>query len=183
VDYLIKAEATFETAGSFLERISGILESRHLARLMQEELTDNALLYHFLATESFWRDTLTRAYDEVEIEERAHQLGIVIDHAWFGLILIHVPQYHILIGDKQQALQETLQKKIQKIWNWDWVCNIYDIKQGNFLIITSQICELPNPEAIIKLQEIAGKLAENNNEKLTISASSAFCLFQDLRKF
>ena len=77
-DYLMKAEATLETAAVFLGRLGEILEERYRARNRQAEMTSNIARYHCLAQESFWRDTLTRASDLTELEARANQLHLAL---------------------------------------------------------------------------------------------------------
>ncbi|HYH02504.1 MAG TPA: response regulator, partial [Bacillota bacterium] len=89
-DYLMKAEATSETAGSFLERLGGILDSRRTSQHQQEELTGNLARYYQLAIESLWRDLVTGGCDETEIVQRGRQLGIVLEPVWFGLIFLQV---------------------------------------------------------------------------------------------
>ncbi|HEX7714077.1 MAG TPA: response regulator, partial [Bacillota bacterium] len=89
-DYLMKAEATLETAAVFLGRLGEILEERYRARNRQAEMTSNIARYHCLAKESFWRDTLTRASDLTELEARANQLGIVLENMRFGLTFVHI---------------------------------------------------------------------------------------------
>ncbi len=180
-DYLIKAEATLETAGTFLERIGGMLDQRYLAWHKQEELAGNISLYHSLAVESFWRDVFTRASDEGEITIRARQLGIVLDPMWFGLIYIHVSQYSGGRGDHQQEQRLRLETEVREIWNWDWSWEMIDFKRGDFIVVA---CYAGGTPPVLqendKLQEIARRLALNDMEKRTTSASAKLCLFSDL---
>ncbi|TCL77007.1 YesN/AraC family two-component response regulator [Hydrogenispora ethanolica] len=179
-DYLMKAEATATTAGAFLERIAGILERRHSSRHQQEELTSNMARYHRLATESFWRDTLTRASDEPELESRARQLGVVLEQAWFGLIFIHVS------GERSGrldpvALRRELEAQIGTRWDWEGNWKLIDFGRGDFAVLASRMGPRPAAEAAAKLQEIAGRLALNTAEvKRTTCASSELCPFPDL---
>ncbi len=180
VDYLMKAEANIKTAGAFLERIGGILEHRSSVRRGQEQLTGNMVCYQRLALESFWRDVLTRASDETEIKIRAHQLGIVLEHNWFGLIFIHVSNYRARWGDNQPGFHMALTEEIRTNWefNWDW--NLVDFKRGDFIIIASRVDVTPEPGAAQKLKEIAIRLARDAPEKRTTSSSSKVCSFTDL---
>jgi two-component system response regulator YesN len=180
VDYLMKAEANAKTAGSFLERIGGILESRRAASHRQEELAVNMAFYQRLAMESFWRDALTRASDEAEIATRAHQLGIILEHASFGLIFVHVSNYHARWGTHQQSFRTAFEEEIQTNWDFSWDWNLIDFKRGDFVIITSRIREVFISEAVQKLKEIAGRLALDVTEKRTTSSSSKICSFFDL---
>jgi DNA-binding NarL/FixJ family response regulator len=203
VDYLMKAEATLETAGVFLERMSGILEQRHAARRKQEELFNSAARYHQLAVEVFWRDVLTRASGELELQTRARQLGIQVESVWFGIIIIHVSNDRPR-KEEQETYRMRLEKLIEKVWTFQWGWTLIDFKQGAFVIVASsanggpkvynvnfvhganqvsgsnQTSPAPGSEAPEKLQEIAQRLALNSMEKRTTSASSCVSSFKDL---
>jgi two-component system response regulator YesN len=184
VDYLMKAEANFKTAGTFLERIGGILDHRYSAQSRQKELAANMACYQRLATDSFWRDALTRAFDEAEIDIRAHQLGITLEHLRFGLIFIHVSNYQTRWGENQHVFHMALEEEIRANWDFSWDWNLIDCKRGDFIIITSGISEIFGPETgvIQKLAEIAGRLALDATEKRTTSVSPQLCSFADLHK-
>jgi two-component system response regulator YesN len=179
-DYLMKAEATLETSGAFLKRIGEILEERHLARNQQEKLTSNMTLYHSLATESFWRDMLTRASDEAEIAARARQLGIILDPTQYGLIFIHVSNYQKGNEEVQTFLRSRLEEKIRGCWNCEWTWKMIDFKWGDFVVVASCGEDAPGSGASERLPEIAQQLALNAAEKWTTSASSVICSFSEL---
>ena len=180
VDYLMKAEATFESAGAFLERIGGILDQRDSVQRRQTELINNIASYQRLAIESFWRDMLTRSLDKIEIDSQAQQLGIVLEQSRFGLIFIHISDYYARKAEQQPALRTTIEEKIQSNWNWNWAWNLIDFKRGNFVIVVSSTGETPEPEAIEKLQDIARRLALESTEKWTTSAASSIGSFDVL---
>jgi two-component system response regulator YesN len=186
VDYLMKAEATLETAGAFLDRIGGILGCRYSNQQWQEELSNNVAHYHQLAIETFWRDVLTRASDKAEFEARARQLGIVLEHVRFGLILIHVANHRDRDAGAKQVLRETLEGEIRNNWDWSWAWNLVDLKRGNFIVVAysageeNGIGEIPEPGAVKKLHQIACRLAANLKEKRTTSASPKVDSFLDL---
>ena len=77
VDYLIKAEATPETSGALLKRVGAILEKRRFTREKQEKTIVDLARYHQIATEAFWRDALTRALDEKELELQGANWGLL----------------------------------------------------------------------------------------------------------
>lgn len=176
-DYFIKAEATLETAGFFLERIAGILDQRHSLQHHQERLTSNLAQYHQLATESFWRDVLTRACDETEIVLRGHQLGIVLEPVWFGLIFLQASEVQ---GEIPPAFRGVFEATIRANWDWDWEWNLIDFHRGDFLILAHQIGNTPEPEALEKLQTIACQLVRDTSEKMTAGVSVQLCSFRDL---
>jgi two-component system response regulator YesN len=189
VDYLMKAEANSKTAGVFLERIGGILDHRDSARRRQDELTSNIEHYQRLAIEVFWRDVLTRASDEAEIDIRARQLGIISEYNWFGLIFIHVSNYQAHWSDQQPKFRSALEAEIQANWDWNWTWHLIDIKRGDFVIIASSTGAAtfagvlaPKPEELEKIQKIASRLTLDSTEKRTVSASSHLCSFPDLAK-
>lgn len=178
VDYLIKAEATLETADLFLSRIRGILEDRTSTRHKQEELTDNVAQYLDLATESFWRDTLTGALNAAEITQRAQQLNIPMEKTWFGIILIHLNTS--INQQKHQALHETLTNNIQKHLGTDWIWNLVNLKPEHFVIIAGRNEESPDPEAVEELQRIAHQITLDITVKKTVSTSTKLSLLANL---
>ncbi len=180
VDYLIKAEATVETAGAFLKRVGGILAHRRIAQCEQEELANKIACYHSLALESFWRNVFTQASDEVETELLAQQLKIKLDHIWFGLVFIHVSQYYQLGKDNQQELFLTLQENIRENWDYNWVWNMINFRRGDFVVIVNSLDDKVNARMVEKLKEIACHLALDTSVKKTTSSSSRLCLFADL---
>ncbi len=176
VDYLIKAEAAPETAGALLKRVGDILENRRFTREKQEKTIINLAQFHQIATEAFWRDTLTRALDEKELELQAEQLGIDIKDNCYGLIFIHVSNGIDSTEDNQTTFRKNLEAKVKLYWEW----NLIEIKQGNYVVITSQSREKLKPEMAESLERIAHQLALDFPEKLTTSASSRFCAFHEL---
>lgn len=180
VDYLIKAEATVETAGAFLERVADILEDRHRVQNERDEMTTNLARYHWLATESFWRDTLTRSSDEMEIETRAGQLGIVTDHCQFGIVIIHITNYDHWSENDQAGARRDLEDRVKVHWNCGWEWKIIDFKRGDFIVIAS--CH--NAPAAVGssdiLHDVARWLALDGEGKWFVSASSRMCVFSDL---
>lgn len=178
VDYLIKAEATPETSGALLKRVGDILENRRFTREKQKKTTNDLERYHKIATEAFWRDALTRALDEKDLELQGSQLGIALKDNYFGLIFIHVSNAIGCSEEDQAAFRKDLEEKIKSYWDQDW--NLIDIKQGNFVIITNRIGENLEPEMVDALEWIARQLALDFPEKLTTSASSRLCAFHEL---
>ncbi|MCL6592023.1 MAG: response regulator [Firmicutes bacterium] len=185
VDYLMKAEATQETAEAFLMRIGGILSSRDSMRQRQEELINNSARYHQLALETFWRDVLTRASDEAEFEDRARQLGVVLDGVLFGLIMLHVAGYRDRDAGAKQALRGELEREIRKNWDFGWAWNLVKLKYGDFIVVAYSAGEvnsssaIPESDAIKKLHQIAERLA-NIKEKPAASVSSKVDSFRNL---
>ncbi len=179
-DYLIKAEATPGTAGDFLERISGVLKNRHSAQHQQEKLTDNLERYHQLALESFWRDALTGATDEREIELRAKKLEIGFQNRWFGLIFVHVSPDAEGMENNQAAVRRDLEEKLRSIWDCKWDWQVVGFKQGDFSVVADRIGETPDPEGIARLEKIAIRLASDFPKKITTSISSRICSFHEL---
>ncbi|HEX3045432.1 MAG TPA: helix-turn-helix domain-containing protein [Bacillota bacterium] len=184
VDYLMKAEATLETAGVFLERMGGILEQRHAARRKQEELSSSAARYHQVAAEFFWRDALTRASSEPVLQNRARQLGIQVEGVWFGIIIIHLSNDRSR-REEHETYRMRLENLLREVWTCQWGWTLIDFKQGDFVIIASlagsnQTIPDPGSESSEKLQEIAQRLASNSVEKRTTSASSHVSSFKDL---
>ena len=177
VDYLMKAEATLETAGSFLERLGGILDSRRSLQRQYEELSVKMNRYHQLAVEGFWRDLITGSCDETEIVERGQQLGIVLEPVWFGLILL---QEAAAGNNSTTLLCETLKAKIRAIWEWNWNWNLIDLNQGEYLILAHQTGDKPGPEALGKLEEIACQLVQDTVVKMTAGISVELCSFREL---
>lgn len=180
VDYLIKAEATPETAAIFLERVSDILNRRHSEQCKQEQLTNDMTRYHQLATDSFWRDALIRATDERELELQAEELGIDLKNKWYGLIFIHVSYNVVGMEDKQLTIRRDLEAMIRSEMNSNWDWNIINFKQSDFIVIANRIGETLAPEVMAILQRVAGRLALDSTEKRTISVSSKLCSFHDL---
>ncbi|HEX3044981.1 MAG TPA: helix-turn-helix domain-containing protein, partial [Bacillota bacterium] len=183
VDYLMKAETTQETAKAFLERIGGILSRRYSNQQRHTELINNSTRFHQLAIETFWRDVLTRASDEAEFEARARQLGIVLHGALFGLILLHVANYHERDTEAKQDLRETLEREIRENWDFSWAWNLVKIKYGDFIVVAYSTCEANSGGASLeleKLHQIAERLATNIKEKPATSASSKVDSFQSL---
>jgi two-component system response regulator YesN len=186
VDYMMKAEATLETAEAFLERVGGILDYRYSNQQRQEQLINNTARYHQLALETFWRDALTRASDETEFEIRARQLGIVLEGVQFGLIMIHVANYRDRDAVAKRDLRETLEREIREIWDLSWTWNLVDFKRGDFIVVTHSTgeenggCEISEPEAVEELHQIALRLATNIEEKRDTSASSKVDSFRNL---
>jgi two-component system response regulator YesN len=178
VDYLIKAEATPETAGALLKRVGAILENRRFTREKQEKTIIDLERYHLIATEAFWRDALTRALDEKELELQGSQLGITLKDNNYGLIFIHVSNDSDSSEEAQAEFRKDLEAKIKSYWDQDW--NLIDIKQGNFVIITNRAGEKFKPEMVESLERVARQLALDFPEKLTISASSRLCGFHEL---
>ncbi|HEY8463112.1 MAG TPA: helix-turn-helix domain-containing protein [Bacillota bacterium] len=177
VDYLMKAEATLETAGSFLQRLSRILDSRRSVQHQYEELSLKMNRYHQLAVESFWRDLITGSCDETEIVQRGQQLGIVLESVWFGLILL---QPTVAAGDNPTTFCESLKAKIRAVWDWDWNWNLIDFNQGEYLILAHQTGEQPGPDALGKLGEIACQLVQDTAVKMTVGVSVELCSFREL---
>ncbi|NLW47970.1 MAG: response regulator [Firmicutes bacterium] len=180
VDYLIKAEATPETAGTLLKRVGDILENRRFTREKQEKNTIDLARYHQIAMEAFWRDALTRASDEKELELQGSQLGIDLKDNNYGLIFIHVSNEIDCSEEEQTVFRKDLEAKINSYWDWDQDWNLIDIKQGNFVIITNRDREKFNPEMVESLERVARQLTLDFPEKLTISASSRLCAFHEL---
>jgi two-component system response regulator YesN len=182
VDYLMKAEASPKTAGTFLGSIEEILERRISVLQEQEELAANTAYFQRMAVESFWRDALTRASDAAELETRAQQLGIVWETFWFGLIMIHVSNYKPRWGNNQQGFRKIFEEEIQAFWDFDWNWSLVDFKWGDFVIITGRASEgLPSQNLPVqKIKDIAAHLALDAIEKRTTSASIQFCSFTDL---
>lgn len=180
VDYLIKAEATLETAGRFLERIHGILEDRSFTRHKQEDITGDMAQYLHLATESFWRDLLTGSLDEAEMSRRARQLNIPLEKAWFGLILIHLSSDPSNRQTMRQALHKTLTNNIQKHFGSDWIWNLINFKPEHFVVIAGRRDEIPRQETVKKLQKTARQIALDIPAKTTFSVSTELSSFTDL---
>lgn len=178
VDYLIKAEATPETAGVFLERVGDILKRRHFAERRQEKLTNDLARYYQLATESFWRDALTRALDEKELGLQAEELGIDIKNNWYGLIFIHVSYDAGCMEDIQPMFRRDLEEKIKLNRDWNW--NIVEFKQGNYIVIAGRIGETLETDTAERLAKVARHLAQDLSEKMTISVSSKMSSFHEL---
>ncbi|HOJ78153.1 MAG TPA: response regulator [Bacillota bacterium] len=186
VDYFIKAEATAETAGTFLSRIDAMLERYYSVLFEQEETTSNLAKYHQLAVKSFWRDVLTRASNDAAIKQRAAELEIDIENIWFGLIFVHITNYQTFPADVQQQLRQNLETQLQAQWHGNW--NIVDFKKNDFIIICSlnQRAEL---EMVKKLHNLARKLADDFPGKITVSASGKFssvaelpCCFREVQE-
>lgn len=180
VDYLIKAEATLETTGHFLERIHGMLEDRYLARHKQEKLTNNMARYLHWATESFWRDTLTGSLDEAGMARKARQLSIPLEKTWFGLILIHLNPDPSLKQTQRQALHKTLTDSIQKHLGSDWIWSLVNLKPEQFVVIAGRRDENPDPERVEELQRITRQITLDITAKKTVSASTKLSSFADL---
>lgn len=180
VDYLIKAEATPETSGALLKRVGGILEKRRFTREKQEKTTIDLARYHQIATEAFWRDALTRALDEKELELQASQLGIDLKDNNYGLIFIHVSNDINYSEEDQTVFRNDLEEKIKLHWDWNQDWNLIDIKQGNFVIITNRVGEKLNPVMVESLERVARQLTLDFPGKLTTSASSRLCAFPEL---
>lgn len=178
VDYLIKAEATPETSGALLKRVGDILENRRFTREKQEKTIVDLARYHQIATEAFWRDALTRALDEKELELQASQLGIALKDNNYGLIFIHVSNYSDCSEEAHAAFRKDLEEKIKSHWDQDW--NLVDIKQGNFVIVANRVGEKPKPEMVEALERFARQIALDFPGKLTISASSRLSRFHEL---
>ncbi|MCL6590934.1 MAG: response regulator [Firmicutes bacterium] len=201
VDYLMKAEANLKTAGIFLERIAGILGRRGFTRRRQEELTGDIERYQRLAVEAFWRDVLARTSDEAELALRARQFGIDWENNRFGLIFMHVSNYHGHWRGQHLEFRRALEAEIQANWDWNWSWDLIDFRGGDFVIIASSVRE-PHEVGIVrdpacnevaaqtgndpglgdltKLQNIASRLVRNDTQKRTVSASSRFCPWLDL---
>ena len=179
-DYLMKAEATLETAAVFLGRLGEILEERYRARNRQAEMTSNIARYHCLAKESFWRDTLTRASDLTELEARANQLGIVLENMRFGLTFVHVSHAPKTDGNNRTAVRLTLDNQIRTIWNRDSSWEMIEFKWGDFIILSSFAGDFLQAETVEKLQQIACRLAQDRTIPLITSASSQIGAFSDL---
>ncbi|MCL6591720.1 MAG: helix-turn-helix domain-containing protein [Firmicutes bacterium] len=180
VDYLMKAEATLETAGAFLERIGAILKNRHDTWRKQEKLSSDAALYHQLAVEVFWRDVLARASSGAELKNRARQLGIFVENTWFGLIFIHVSDERSQ-KEEHEPCRKRLEKLIGEIWDYPWNWTLVDFMRGDYVIVANFGQTSPAPESGgIKLQETAKGLALNSLEKRTTSASTTVSSFEDL---
>lgn len=176
-DYLIKAEATRETAGTLLEQIRIKLQHRYAILYEQEELAGNMVRYHQLAMESFWRDVLTRASDQKEIDNRTNELSINLKSNWFGLIYIHVSNNGDKPGETQSVSRAQIEAEIQLYLEIDWLWKIIDFQRGDFVVITSHSPEKPNSTAFEKLQRVASKLASKN---ITTSTSVKLCKFEEL---
>jgi two-component system response regulator YesN len=177
VDYLIKAEATLETTGSFLERIRGILDLRQSVRRRQEELAGNLAHYHQLATESFWRELLTGVGDEADIMLRSRRLGIVLEPVWFGLIFLHVSEIQ---GVDRTTFWGAFEAKIRADWDWNWEWDLIDCNRGDFLVLAHQTGDVSEPDALEKLQAIARRLEQDTTEKMTVGVLGQLCSFRDL---
>lgn len=178
VDYLIKAEATLETSGALLKRVGDILENRRFTREKQEKTTIDLARYHKIATEAFWRDALTRALDEKDLELQGSQLGITLKDNYFGLIFIHVSNAIDCSEKAQATFRKDLEEKIKSYLDQDW--NLIDIRQGNFVIIANRVGENLEPVMVETLERVARQLALDFPEKLTTSASSRLCAFHEL---
>ncbi|HBE79639.1 MAG TPA: hypothetical protein DDW65_17960 [Firmicutes bacterium] len=188
VDYLIKAEATMETAGIFLKRMVGILEQRNLVRCQQQELTNCATQYQLLAVRSFWRDILSRSSDETETELKAGQLGINLQQKGYGLVLVHVVNDNEGIKKKQivacKTFEEALLHRLNLGGNWTW--NIVDLNHGDFVIVANyrdedeDEDEDPTRESIQMLQDFACFLTKDLSEKWVVSVSPGLCSFAEL---
>jgi two-component system response regulator YesN len=176
-DYLIKSEATLETAGAFLERIGGILDRRQSIWRQPEKLTVSLARYYRLATESLWRDLLTGACDEAEITLRGRRLGIVLESLWFGLIFLHVAAVR---QDNPRTFREALAAKVGAIWDWNWEWDLIDFNRGDFLILAYQVAVTPDLKALEKLQAITGQLVQDCPETMTARVSVRVCSFHDL---
>lgn len=87
-DYLIKAEATPETTGAFLQRVSRILTERRSISNRQKELVDSMAHYRLLAVKSFWKDLLNGSIERKEVKNRAAQLGTNLKGRWYSLIFV-----------------------------------------------------------------------------------------------
>jgi two-component system response regulator YesN len=180
VDYLIKAEATLETSGALLKRVGDILENRRFTREKQEKTIIDLARYHQIATEAFWRDALTRALDEKELELQGRQLGIALKDNYYGLIFIHVSNAIDCSEEDHAAFRKDLEAKIKSHWDHNQEWNLIDTKQGDFVIITYQVGEKLNPVIAESLERVARQLALDFPEKLTTSASSRLCAFYEL---
>ncbi len=181
VDYLIKAEATKETAGFFLERIGGILEHNSSALHQQKELTNNVSQYHLLATESFWRDILTKASNEAETKLRSRQLNIDWDkNSRFGLIFIHIANYQAGVDENKTKCSKIIEEKIKVYCDYGWAWNLIDFGRGDFTILVGPIGKIPSSEILLNLAEIAGKLALNTDLIIITNFSPELCSFNEL---
>lgn len=178
VDYLIKAEATFETAADFLKRVGDILARRQSARRERERLAGDIVRYQQLATDSFWRDLLTGAVDETELANCADQLGIVTTGTWFGLLFIHIAADRAQRGYNSSAIRAALAEEIRAHWDWDWAWHLLDLGRSDFAVIASRSCTAAAPDAEARLRDIACRLADPKRRR-TVSAST-LCTFSDL---